>query len=82
MDNHEKMERAFEFVRDLDDWRNPIDAVVTPLTKAEADIIAESIVYFTATVPTVTPAVADGNDHELKGFRFVADGYRMGPAGP
>jgi hypothetical protein len=78
MDNHEKMERAFEFVKDKDDWRKPIDAIVTPLTKAEADVIADAIIYFTGTAPTVTPA----NDHEIKGFRFEAVGYRMGPCGP
>ena len=69
----EDLEKALDTVCDPKDWKAPIEAVV----KNEADqaIIAEAIEFFTATIAEFTK---DDNGR----LWVVADGYRMGPAGP
>ena len=65
-------------------WRDRIVAIVTDADLASAGVtieqIKESIVFFTATRPTVTrERIAPQN---VPGYLVLADGYRNGPAGP
>ena len=64
---------AFGKVANPKDWKGPIMAVVE---KAMVHVVAVAIEFFTATVPTIIPADADGTK-----FVVVSDGYRAGPAG-
>lgn len=72
LDEQTIMQLNFDLVKDIPDWRNPIDKVVNT---ENPQAIRDSIIYFTASIPQVIPL---GNNH----YRFIADGYRNGPAGP
>jgi len=71
------LERAFEAVKPIGDWKAPIDCTVS-LPRVEAvggrRAIEQAIIHFTATVAEVT--------EDSRGLRFIATGYRLGPAGP
>lgn len=86
MDHAEHMHGAFKYVDPTcaarrTDWRSPIRASISAgaLRVIERqgftlDDLCESIRWFTATEPKVTPT-GDG-------VLIEADGYRAGPAGP
>lgn len=81
MTDHDKMKRAFEVVAPKDwrsaiDWRASQDTMRKRLAVAGVtlDDVCEAVVYFTATVPSVT--------HEGSCVVVRAAGYRAGPAGP
>lgn len=67
----EEMRAAFKLVRDVDDWKNPIDAVVD---RDKWHLLEHAIPWFTGT----------GAHHEdVPGqpdkIRVMADGYYAGP---
>lgn len=76
---------------DAQSWRNQIACCVT-LEDIEAagltvQNVADSIQFMTATVPQVLPSEIAGEPWvsylpARRGFLFLADGYRKGPAGP
>lgn len=72
----ELMHAAFDYVKNRDDWKAPINKVflrgVCPFSN---EVLAAAVLYMTATEASVSE---DGN-----GFVTVkAAGYRAGPAGP
>tara|TARA_R110002051_G_scaffold304084_1_gene373263 strand:- start:666 stop:896 length:231 start_codon:yes stop_codon:yes gene_type:complete len=71
---HEELSKAFDSVCDPEDWKAPIRASVKYATH-DFDLVKEAVEYFTATTVSFETGVSD----ELW---VVADGYRMGPAGP
>ena len=70
----QELEQAFDSVCDPEDWKAPIRAQVRYATH-ELDLVREAVEYFTATAVSFEAGESD----ELW---VVADGYRMGPAGP
>ena len=66
-----ELERAFELVRNPEDWRGRIDAVVE---NADVPAVCMAIRFYTATEPSVMP-LGGGRS------RVLALGYRRGPAG-
>lgn len=79
------LENHFRLVADPVDWKARIDATVDfsaqPVTERiqAANLIVEAVEFFTATkVEIHIPTGAD----RLTKLRFVATGYRAGPAGP
>jgi len=71
------MDRAFEMVRNQDDWKAPIDAHVDVEDINDGQIIAMAIEFYTATRPIVRMVERDENGFRLS---FEAAGYRAGPA--
>ena len=76
MTNHttQELEQAFDSVCDPADWKAPIRTPANDL-KFDLDLVKDSIEYFTATV-------ANFETDNAGAIWLVADGYRMGPAGP
>lgn len=80
---HGELRTAFDMVADPDDWRAPIDSIVTERAVA---LVSSAVVFFTATVPQTRRMGA----HEKRARRspcenpvlVTSPGYRMGPAGP
>lgn len=74
MATHEQLSEAFDLVRDMDDWRKPINKTIN-VDDSMLPLIEEAIIYFTGTVPELTTT--------LDGLILVlAIGYRNGPCGP
>lgn len=67
----EQLEAGFKLVQPETHWKDRINAVIE--AKDEA-LVYESVIHFTATVPSFSPV--KGNK-----LRVKADGYRMGPCG-
>ena len=67
-----QLEEAFKVVQPASHWKNPIYKVIPDIY--DRALIAESIVHFTATEATFTPA---GEGY----VKVTADGYFAGPAG-
>jgi hypothetical protein len=67
----EQLETAFAKVRDANDWRAPINAIVSA---EDLTVCFSAIEYFTATRATAERLYGDT-------YRLTADGYRRGPAG-
>lgn len=70
-----ELNEAFERVTSIDDWRAPIDCVLSESDEKKRRKIVEAIEFYTATKATVTHLSGDK-------YQFQADGYRQGPAGP
>lgn len=71
-----EMRNAFEAVQNPLDWRDRIDAIIP---RDLYDITRQAVAFYTATELVEAPPLgAIDPDH----MRVVADGYRMGPAGP
>lgn len=70
--NQKDLEKAFDLVKDPEDWRNPIYACIESEQK---EAVREAIIHFTATEPNFTHV---NSSHCI----VQADGYRNGPAGP
>jgi len=68
----EEIEKAFDKVKNPEDWRTEIDAEVSA---DEVELVIVAIEYYTAT-EVGTKKLDNGN------VRVVSVGYRMGPAGP
>ncbi len=65
---------AFNMVQNRQDWKGPIDASIdADLCEVSEEVISDAVVFFTATVPTIT--------HENGKLIVKAIGYRKGPAG-
>ena len=65
------LERAFDMVKDKNDWKAPVDAWIR---KRDKSIVADAIVFYTGCMPAVVETTETY-------CRIVADGYRMGPCG-
>lgn len=70
---------AFNRVKNKEDWKAPIRAVLGPTTEAELALIEYAIQFYTATTARVTHKV-DANG-TVTATLIEADGYRAGPAG-
>jgi hypothetical protein len=66
------LHEIFRAIENPADWRAPINAIIAANLK---DLVAESILFMTATVARFTD-LGDGR------LQVEADGYRNGPAGP
>lgn len=66
-----ELDDAFAYVTGGNDPRGPIQAIIP---KDRMHIVKTAIIFFTATVPTFSPAWAGW-------LKVTADGYRAGPAG-
>lgn len=77
------MEAAFDKVSDPEDWRGPIDAIVSG---SEIDVTEAAVIFYTGSVPKVRMNIeVDPKTHLLMpdaGFRLRSVGYRNGPCGP
>jgi len=79
--NFEKMESAFALVTPNlrgAHWKDAVEATVSASQLEEAGVsledVEQSVIFFTATVPTL-------DEVEEGLWSVTADGYRMGPAG-
>lgn len=70
-----ELDAAFEKIRNPRDWKAPIDCRIPVANLGAAQA---ACVYYTAT--ELSEAIG-GKSHDGT-VRVVADGYRMGPAGP
>ena len=70
---HDQLAAAFDRVRDAQDWKAPICAVIPA---AERPLVEQAVIWFTDTVP-VFAATRGGADR----LEVRAVGYRRGPAG-
>lgn len=68
--NREELATAFQKVQDKAHWKNPIKSTCT---KDELEVVAEAIIYFTATEASFQPIGIDL-------FKVTAPGYWAGPA--
>jgi hypothetical protein len=69
----EQLAAAFERVRNPQDWKAPIQAVIPA---AEWHLVEKAVLWFTATVPKFLPVPGTPDQLVVK-----APGYRLGPAG-
>jgi len=80
---HGELRLAFDMVSDPDDWKAPVDSIVTERAVA---LVSSAVVFFTGTVPQTRRMGA----HEKRARRspcenpvlVTSPGYRDGPAGP
>jgi len=80
---HGELRLAFDMVSDPDDWKGPIDAIVTERAVA---LVSSAVGFYTGT----TPATRRLGAHEKRARRspcekpilVTSPGYRAGPAGP
>jgi hypothetical protein len=69
-----EMEEAFDAIKDKDDWKAPISALI-PMS--EFELYADAVMFFTGTRIRVR-----GHNPEGQGVLFISSkGYRNGPAG-
>lgn len=78
----ETLEKAFDQIKNSEDWRAPINAIVTPENLAP---VVEAIMFYTATQPKIS--VHDWFFNEegkitISRYCVESEGYRNGPAGP
>ena len=69
--HHAKMVAAFDLVENADHWKGPVDGFIDG---ADVAVVAEAVVYFTATVAEITEGPTKGR------FHVKAPGYWAGPA--
>lgn len=67
-----RLRTAFDKVADPTDWKGKVNGVIDA---ADVNDVVDAVIYFTGTVPTVTPARGGK-------LRVRSVGYRMGPCGP
>jgi hypothetical protein len=73
-ENREEIEKYWNMVKPVGDWKGPIDKVIPgELSREEKKKIENAIWYYTATEVWFEKVKG--------GTRVTADGYRMGPAG-
>ena len=74
---------AFEQICNQENWRAPINAVVTvhEYDPIALSVYVEAVKYHTGTEPNTY--VVDGFNAETRiaKYRIVSEGYRLGPAG-
>lgn len=66
------LQAQFNRVKNVHDWKNPINRLVIVKNQAEIEEIAQAIVYFTGSVPQYW--VLEEADNRIK-VRFQAGGY-------
>jgi hypothetical protein len=71
--HHDQLAAAFDRVRDAQDWKAPIRAVIPA---PERPLVAQAVYWFTDTVPEFVPTQAGADRLEVRAL-----GYRLGPAG-
>lgn len=76
---HAALSAAFDLVADPDDWKAPIDAVVTLPHVMDGLEVKKAVQFFTATEATIS-VVGLASETDIT-VRVQAPGYRMGPAG-
>jgi hypothetical protein len=64
----QKLHAVFTRVRDAENWKRPIDAVIGLTQDGELDLIVDAIRFYTGSDTVIFPL---GNNR----FRIVADGY-------
>lgn len=76
------LEQAFEAVQNQQDWKNPINALITVNAKDKIGlgVYLDAIEYFTGTKPSVYLNASNADNTEST-FRIVSEGYRLGSAG-
>ncbi len=70
---HDQLAAAFDRVRDPQDWKAPIYAVIPA---AERPLVEQAVIWFTDTVPVFASTRDEADRLEVR-----AVGYRHGPAG-
>lgn len=76
--SHEQLEEAFDRVRNLQDWKAPVDTVCLNLNAASIKLIKTAVLYFTGTEATIVK-LGKKQPGVYQSWRVTADGYRMGP---
>lgn len=65
----EAMDKAFDRVKNPDNWKMPIDTVIS-LTEDEKKFLEEAIIFYTGSVPVFIPRT-NGI------YRVIAEGYYL-----
>lgn len=71
--SHDELSKAFDRVKDLQHWKNPISKIID-LTEDERAVIYEAIVYFTGSEASFTP-IGKSSRRGAKRMHVVAAGY-------
>ncbi len=70
-----QLSEAFSLVSDAGDWKNPVDACVTPFCASERNVrladllrmIEEAVIFYTGSVPTIEN---DGGSYSVRAVGY------------
>jgi hypothetical protein len=77
------LKAVFDEIANPNDWRQPINAVVTihRTSGIHLGLYTDAITYFTGTVPSIFIVEDWTKECDFAKFRIVSEGYLLGPAG-
>ena len=65
------LHKAFDRVKNPENWKYPISKIIPPTDEEDLDIITQSIIYFTGSVPTIYHLASQ------EGIHISAKGYYL-----